>query len=90
MLGLCASVLIYFTAPDEANEELERMRSTKMYMHEIEHFGGKMAVLFEEISQWLGSLWHGPRLALTVAWLSLASAVVLFLIARLHEDEKDS
>jgi len=65
------------------------MRESKMYTHQIQLFGGKMAVLFEEISQWLGGLWHGPRLALTVAWLSLATALVLFLIARLHEDEKD-
>jgi len=82
-------VLIYFTASDDANEEVERMRNSKMYMHEIQKFGGKLAVLFEELSQWLGSLWHGPRLALTVAWLSLATAVVLFLIARLYEDGKD-
>ena len=82
-------MLIYLVAPDDANTDIEQMRTSKMYLHEIEKFGGKAAVLFEELSHWLGSLWHGPRLALTVAWLSLATAAVLFLIARLHEDEKD-
>ena len=65
------------------------MRNSKMYTHQIQLFGGKMAVLFEDLSQWLGSLWHGPRLALTVAWLSLAAAIALFLVARLYEDGKD-
>jgi hypothetical protein len=60
-----------------------------MYTHQIQLFGGKMAVLFEDITQWLGSLWHGARLALTVAWLSVAAAVALFLVARLHEDDRD-
>jgi len=65
------------------------MRNSRMYTHQIQLFGGKLAVLFEDITQWLGSLWHGPRLALTVAWLSLAAAVALFLVARLHEDDRD-
>ena len=65
------------------------MRNSRMYTHQIQLFGGKAAVLFEDITQWLGSLWHGPRLALTVAWLSVAAAVALFLVARLHEDDRD-
>ena len=76
-------------ASDDLNAEVEQMRESKMYTHQIQLFGGKLAVLFEDISRWLGSLWHGSRLALTVAWLSLATALALFLIARLHEDDKD-
>ena len=71
------------------NADVEQMRNSKMYTHQIQLFGGKLAVLFEDLSQWLGSLWHGPRLALTVAWLSLAAAIALFLVARLYEDGKD-
>ena len=63
------------------------MRHSKMYMHEIQHFGGKMAVLFEELTQWLGSLWHGRNLALTIAWISVLAAVGLFLLARVQDDD---
>lgn len=63
------------------------MRSSKMYTHEIQHFGGKMAVLFEEITRWLGSLWHGKSLALTIAWISVISATGLFLLARVQDDD---
>ena len=65
------------------------MRSSKMYMHEIQHFGGKMAVLFEELTQGLGSLWHGTTLALTVAWIGVATALILFLLARVQDDKQD-
>ena len=63
------------------------MRSSKMYMHEIQHFGGKTAVLFDEITRWLGSLWHGKSLALTIAWISVISATGLFLLARVQDDD---
>jgi hypothetical protein len=65
------------------------MRGSKMYTHEIQRFGGKAAVLFEQITAWLGGLWHGTNLALTVASLSVATALVLFLVARLHGDGKN-
>ncbi|HZQ74277.1 MAG TPA: hypothetical protein VFB08_15270 [Burkholderiales bacterium] len=88
MLGLCASAAIYLTASDDANAELERLRASKMYRHEIEHFGGKMALLFEDLSQWLGHLWHGTTLAFTVAWLSFGTAAVLFLVARALDERE--
>jgi hypothetical protein len=57
-----------------------------MYTHQVQLFGGKMAVLFEDLSQWLGHLWHGTTLAFTVAWLSVGTAAVLFLAARALEE----
>jgi hypothetical protein len=65
------------------------MRSSKMYMHQIQLFGGKAAVLFNDISRWFAGLWQGTALALTVAWLSVGAAAVLFLAARFVE-ERDS
>lgn len=82
-------MLIYATATDDVNVDVQQMRSSKMYMHEIQRFGGKLAVVFEELTQWLGGLWHGVNLAITVAWLSVATALVLFLLARMQGEKRE-
>jgi len=61
------------------------MRSSKMYMHQVQLFGGKAAVLFNDIGRWFAALWQGTTLALTVAWLSVFAATMLFLAARFVE-----
>jgi hypothetical protein len=56
--------------------------SSKAYTRQLERFGGKAAVLFDDINRWLASLWQGKRLGITIASLGAGAALVLFLIAR--------
>jgi len=61
---------------------------SKAYMHDIQRYGGKMAVLFDDIGRWWTGLWRGKSLALTVAFLTLVfSAGILVFAAWLPEDD---
>jgi hypothetical protein len=81
-LGMGAALLIYFTAEDDADAALQAIYATKPYVRELQRFGGKAAVLFDEFSRWFGALWIGKKLAFTVAWISLFASLGIFACAR--------
>ena len=58
------------------------MTISKTYVRELQRFGGKMAVLSDELNRWFASLWQGKSLGITIAWLSVAAAAGVFLVAR--------
>jgi hypothetical protein len=60
------------------------------YLRDLERFGGKAAVLFDELNRWFAGLWRGKSLATTVAWISVFVALVLFALGRhAPPDSKD-
>lgn len=79
--GLAAAVLIYVGADDPADDPLEAMRSSKVYARQLQLYGGKASVLFDEMTRWFAGLWQGRKLAFTVGWLSLAAGGGLLLYA---------
>jgi len=58
--------------------EIER---SKQYQRALELYGGKANVIAVELTQWFDSLWHGTRLAYTVA----CATVMLWLAAVVAE-----
>ena len=95
IVGLCSAVLIYFAVKDDSdlagayqivivdgNAYPIAARDSKMYVRELRRFGGKAAVLFDEIDDWFAGLWRGKSLAKTVGWISVFLSLVLFLFAR--------
>ena len=91
-VGVVAGVSIYLAAEDEpestsyvivgdAAYPVDPTRS-KTYVRQLERFGGKAAVLFDEFNRWFASLWQGKALGITVAWISIFVALVLFALAR--------
>jgi len=83
VLGLCSAALIYVTADEEPESAaIKEMLMSKRYVHELQRFGGKAAVLFDEFNRWFASLWHGRSLAVTLAWISIFVSLALFLLAR--------
>ena len=56
--------------------------SSKTYVRNLERYGGKMAVLSDEVSHWLAERFQGKQLGITVAVGSVVAALVLFLAAR--------
>ena len=81
VLGLGASLSIYFTAPPASDDSLGlQLEDSKQYLRQLEYIGGKSNVLAGEFSQWFNSLWHGQRLAVTVAVLTIL-AVLFYLFA---------
>ena len=93
--GLCGAVLIYLTAGDDA-DTAEAYRivvvdgkaypiapgESKMYVRELQRFGGKAAVVFDEFNRWFAGLWRGKSLAVTVGWIAVLLSLGLFLFAR--------
>ena len=103
IVGLSSALLINLTADDSPDTSGAYQvvivdgvvypvspGDSKMYVREVERFGGKAAVLFDEINRWFFSLWRGKTLASTVAWITLALSLGLFLFARYLLFEPDS
>ena len=80
-VGWVAAALVAVTASgDDAT-----LSDTKRYEYQMEVIGGKSNLLATEIRDFIGSLWHGRRLAALLAFASLACAVgCLFLAQRLN------
>lgn len=95
LAGLCSAALIYITADDEP-ELAGAYRvvivdgkaypiapgESKMYVRELQRFGGKAAVVFDEFNRWFSGLWQGKALAITVGWITVLLSLGLFLFAR--------
>ena len=97
--GLIAAALVYFLAANPADTSaagysivggntyaLTLAESTRE-LQEVERLGGQPAVLVLEFHRWFLSLWHGRRLAYTLALLSAAVALLCFHIAGLMGED---
>ena len=74
-IGFAAAVVIYLTAqPPPGNPLGYDPADTKKYLRDLEVYGGKSNVLATEFREWFDSLWHGKRLAFTVAVITLLAA----------------
>ena len=54
---------------------------SKAYQRELQRYGGRMAVLFDDLGRWWDGLWRGKSLALTVAFLSVLVSLALYFVA---------
>lgn len=79
--GLGSALVIYLTAaPVPANPLGYDPEDSKQYLRQMEVYGGKANELASEFRQWFESLWHGRRLAVSVACLTLVF-LLFFLVA---------
>lgn len=82
LAGLCCAGLIYFTAANPSDDVTDNgPEYSKMYTHDLELYGGKANVLAAEFSHWFAGLWHGQRLAFTVACITAIVSLGFFLVA---------
>jgi len=91
--GMCAALLVY-TCADEAPADaigyivVDGLKypiaagESKRYQRDLEMYGGKASVLFDEFTRWFARLWQGKTLGLTIASLSGVVSLALFLFAR--------
>jgi hypothetical protein len=81
VLGFGSAILIYiFAEPAPANPLGYDPEESKMYVHNMLLFGGKANLLGSEFMEWLGGLWHGKRLAFSVACITLLLAGALLYV----------
>ncbi len=75
ILGFGSAILIYlFAESAPANPLGYEPAESKRYVHDMLLYGGKANLLGSEFADWLGGLWHGKRLAFTVACITLLLA----------------
>ena len=90
--GLCGAMLIYVLAEDIPDDSLGYVsvngtlyplatRDSKKYRREVERFGGKAALAFDDFNHWFAELWQGKTLAKTVAWISILLSLGIYLFA---------
>jgi len=99
LIGLGAAISIYFTAEDGAvnvlGYEYENGQAyqidpetSKRYLHDVELYGGKAAVLAVEFNRWFEGLWHGKTLAISVGTITILVSAILAMVAdRLPSDD---
>ena len=88
VVGLGSALLIFLFAEIAPANPLGEPGESKMYVHDMVLYGGKTNMVLGEFSEWLGSLWHGTRLAATVAVLTLLlAALFYYFFAPLPPDE---
>lgn len=91
-LGLSSAAAIYATADDDPDNAVGyevingvvnpiASGDSKRYRHDLERYGGKMAIVADEFGNWFAGLWHGKSLGFTVAALSVVLSGGIFLAA---------
>ena len=83
VIGLAVAAAIYFTAGEEQQLSSSYVividpALTKTYVRDLERFGGKAAVLFDDFNRWFAARWHGRALGVTVAWISVGAAALIY------------
>ncbi len=84
LAGLGSAAAIYLAAGDAAESGLGEYapENSKMYLHDLELYGGKANLLANELMTWFDGLWHGKTLAYTVACIAVVICCGLFYAAR--------
>jgi hypothetical protein len=94
VVGLCSALLIYVTAGETVDLEGSEivmvdgkaypvpLADSRMYRRELQRFGGKAALLFDDFNRWFAGLWRGRSLAVTVVWITAFISLGLFLLGR--------
>ena len=83
LIGLSIAAGIYFFAPEqEDNAAMYEVGVSKQYTRTLQRLGGRQAVLFDEIQTWLAARWRGKQLGVTIGWITVAAAGIMFLVAR--------
>ena len=87
IVGFATAIGIYVSAPSSPDDMVAyEIEHSKQYRRALEIYGGKANVVAVEITQWFESLWHGTRLAYTVACATVMVASVLWLGAVAAEE----
>src|SRR5271169_2414827 len=89
VIGLGSAILIYLTA-GEASDSGLGLENSKMYIHDLELYGGKANVMANELRNWFVGLWHGKSLAFTVACFAILVSLGFFLAARYTSRDQES
>ncbi len=75
-IGWAIALIVYVSAaPAVDDPDVYDIEHSKAYVRQTEVIGGKAAVLGNDLREWFASLWHGQRLAYTIAVLTALVAL---------------
>jgi hypothetical protein len=86
--GILCAALIYFLAPSEAGGAA--VMDSRQYEYQVQRIGGQAGLLMVQLNAWLGSLWHGERLAYTVGVLSIVIGLACHRVSSMMEEAASS
>jgi len=87
VVGLISAIWIYLNAASSTGDTLRyNPEESKQYLRAMELYGGKANVMAAELRQWFDSLWHGTRLAYTVACATVLLAGAFWFAAVASEE----
>ncbi len=97
VVGFTASLVIFVLVGPPSDRPGDRPEDSKKYLRQMEEYGGTANVLASESREWFLGMWHGRRLAITIAFLSLLAAGVSFIaltplpgvVAKKHPERDD-
>jgi len=78
--GLSSAVMTYFMAENDS-DNVTGYEDSKIFMHDLELYGGKANVLAHEFNRWFVGLWHGKSLAFTIACVTIFISLSFFFVA---------
>lgn len=95
LIGLTSAGWIYVASPhDEDTDGAYQIQggfvypnsteNSKKYIHDLQLYGGRSAVLADRFMRWFSSLWHGTSLAYTVCVISILISLCLYVASRLR------
>jgi len=89
--GLVSGTVLYFSAPDEVDAGAYVIigdrayavdpANSKTYRRDLERFGGKASLVFDDFNRWFAGLWRGKTLGITIAAIGVFAALILLAIA---------
>jgi hypothetical protein len=93
MVGLGSGVLIYQRAANMPYGALGyeivdgvaypiMPEDSKMYVHNLELYGGKMNVIMDDFRRWFAGLWQGKSLAVMIGGLTVIISLGFFYAAK--------
>ena len=90
LIGLGISAIIYLSATNTSDSGLDYApENSKMYLHDLELYGGKANLLANELMSWFAGLWRGASLAYTIGCITILISAGIFFIAH-HLPESDN
>ncbi len=92
IVGLGGATLIYWSAAGDSDQTTGfeivagmaypiSPENSKMYVHDLEVYGGKSAVLADEFRRWFVGLWQGRSLAVIIACSTVIVSLGLCIAA---------
>ena len=82
-IGLGVAAGVYFFTPEtDENLAMVEIAASKQYNRTLQQFGGRASVVFDDLQRWFAARWQGKQLGVTIGWISVGAALVLYLASR--------